>query len=148
MTDHLPMECDAWAQTYSKAFEALTPDALDGLCALCAETVQFKDPFNDVTGIEAFRAIFSHMFATLEEPRFTVSHIACSDDTAFLRWRFCFRPQGSRENWVIEGMSEVRFNHAGKVCYHCDHWDAAEQFYAKLPFLGWVLRLIKRRLAA
>lgn len=136
------------ARIYAKAFEAITPGSLEALGSLCADTVRFKDPFNDVTGREAFARVFQHMFKTVDQPRFTVSHISTVDDTAFLRWRFSFKPKGSQETWVIEGMSEVRFDAHGRVCLHWDHWDAAEQFYERLPVLGSVLRLIKRRLAA
>jgi len=34
------------------------------------------------------------------------------------------------------------------VTYHRDYWDTAEELYAKLPLLGGLMRLLRRRLAA
>ena len=34
----------------------------------------------------------------------------------------------------------------GRVAYHRDYWDAAEEVYEKIPLLGGLLRWIKRRL--
>ena len=58
---------------YASAFGALTPDSIDDLLDLLAEDVRFVDPFNDVTGKAGFRAIFKHMFATCDAPRFHIS---------------------------------------------------------------------------
>jgi hypothetical protein len=44
-------------------------------------------------------------------------------------------------------MSEVAFGADGRALSHIDHWDAGGQFYARLPVLGTLIRLVKRRLA-
>ena len=36
----------------------------------------------------------------------------------------------------------------GRVVAHRDYWDAAEELYEKLPVLGALMRLLKRRLRA
>ncbi len=35
----------------------------------------------------------------------------------------------------------------GRIAAHRDYWDAAEGVYEKLPFVGALLRVIKRRMA-
>ena len=55
-----------------------------------APDIRFKDPFNDVTGIDSLRAIFLHMFEEMERPAFQVTHRAKDaqeDAVWFLRWR-------------------------------------------------------------
>jgi steroid delta-isomerase len=42
----------------------------------------------------------------------------------------------------------VRFDDAGRVAWHRDYWDAAEELYAKLPVVGAVVRMLRRRGAA
>jgi steroid delta-isomerase len=49
---------------------------------------------------------------------------------------------------VIRGASHLRFDADGKVVWHRDYWDAAEELYAKLPGIGWLMRTLGRRLAA
>lgn len=41
-------------------------------------------------------------------------------------------------------MSHLRFDAAGKVCYHRDYWDTGEELYEKLPLLGLGARLLRR----
>lgn len=132
---------------YGRFFETIAPDSLDRLDGIVAPDVRFVDPFNDVTGIEKYRAIFRHMFDTVEQPRFTILRTAIEGDTAFYRWRFSFRRKGAVEIWTIEGMSEVRFRPDGLVAEHVDHWDAASQLYERLPVLGALLRWVRRKLA-
>ena len=72
-----------------------------------------------------------------------------SERTAYLRWDFTFSPKGRVEDvWKITGMSEVAFDQDLKVISHIDHWDAGEQFYARLPVLGWLIRLVRSKLTA
>ena len=125
--------------------EALEPQ--DRLDRIVAPDVRFVDPFNDVTGIESYRAVFRHMFETVEQPRFAILRTAIEGDIAFYRWRFSFRRKGAAEIWTIEGMSEVRFLANGLVAEHIDHWDAAGQLYERLPVIGALLRWIRRKLA-
>ena len=138
---------------YASAFGALTPDSIDDLLDLLAEDVRFVDPFNDVTGKAGFRAIFVHMFATCEAPRFHIIDIASGDPQktaeaerqhAYLRWRMLGRlARWPRTNLDLEGMSEIHIEE-NKIVAHVDHWDSASQLLVRLPFVGALLRPILR----
>ncbi|HEV7372471.1 nuclear transport factor 2 family protein [Arenibaculum sp.] len=131
---------------YLRFYEELSPETLDRLDEVAAETVRFVDPFNDVRGRAALRRVLEHMLATLEEPRFRITHRARDGDVAFVRWRFTSRLRGRA--WEVEGVSELRLDAGGLVVEHVDHWDASTQFYARLPVVGPLIRLIRRRLSA
>jgi hypothetical protein len=135
-------------QDYARLFEHLSPEDLDRLGDYLAPEVRFKDPFNDVRGIEGVRRVFQHMFDTLQEPRFVVLDRARSAEAGYLLWRFDFRVRPDRPARTLEGMSRVRFNDLGKVVEHLDFWDPAEQLYSDVPVLGPVLRSLRRRLSA
>ena len=130
---------------YAAFYETLTPESLDRLEDLCAPDVRFRDPFNDVTGVAALRAILQGMFRDVAEPRFEVTDRAVSGRTCYLRWTFTY---GSARTRRIDGVSEVHFDESGKVIAHLDHWDAAGQIYEHVPVLGGLIRLVKRRLSA
>jgi len=140
-------DAGAAARRWGAFFESLTPESLTEIETLCRPDVRFKDPFNDVTGTANLRRIFDHMFETTVNPRFTVIDTAVSGRTAYLRWRFDFTPKGRSGPWTIDGMSEVTFDEAGLVAAHIDHWDSGEQFYARLPILGTLVRLVRRKLS-
>ncbi len=106
----------------------------------------FRDPFNEVRGLAKVQRIFVHMFETLEGPRFEVRDAFCEGDQGFMTWDFVFTARGRAMH--IHGSSHLRFAPDGKVIYHRDYWDAAEELWEKLPLLGGVLRWLKKRLRA
>lgn len=128
-------------------FEGLRPADLDRMGELYAPDAVFKDPFNEVRGLEAVRGIFRHMFDQLTDPRFTVLRALADGEQAFLVWHFEFVLRGGR-SLRIEGGSLIVFDADGRVCLHRDYWDAAEELYAQLPLIGPVMRALRRRLAA
>ncbi|MFV3074272.1 nuclear transport factor 2 family protein [Niveispirillum fermenti] len=132
---------------YIRFYQELRPETVSRLDRLATPDVHFKDPFNDFRSRDRMKAVFAHMFQMVEQPRFIVRDHALSEQTAYLRWGFVFRRRGQPRPATIEGMSEVRFDMAGQVTSHIDHWDAAGQFYEKLPVLGWVMRKIRARMA-
>ena len=115
-----------------------------------ADDALFKDPFNDVRGLPAIRRIFSHMFRQVAVPRFIVTARMAGADGATLIWEFHFRARfGLREEaHLIRGASHLRFAADGKVNFHRDYWDAAEELYGKMPLLGSLTRALARKLAA
>jgi steroid delta-isomerase len=107
----------------------------------------FKDPFNEVRGVPAIERIFTHMFEALEQPHFIVSGRVMQGRECFLVWDFRFRfRRFDRSTWqTVRGTSHVRFTHEGRVEFHRDYWDAAEELYEKLPGVGALMRWLKRQ---
>lgn len=145
MTDAEPA---AGLDAYIAAFEALTPDRLDTLRGVCSENVRFVDPFNDVQGVEAFIAVFRHMYQMLDDAVFDVTDRAVGSDASYIRWILSARRKGNSARFTITGMSEIHFDGSGRAILHVDHWDAAAQLYERVPVLGWVLRRLRGFLAA
>jgi steroid delta-isomerase len=129
-------------------YETLTRETAAGLGDVYADSASFKDPFNDVRGIEALRHVLMHIFDDLTDARFVIGEAVTQGDQAFLIWDFTFkvrRWQPGVER-LIHGASHVRFNAAGKVDYHRDYWDAGEELYEKLPVFGALVRWVRRRM--
>jgi steroid Delta-isomerase len=129
-------------------FEHLTPASVADMATVYATNAYFKDPFNAVTGLTEIQAIFEHMFASLDAPRFVVTEQitpARPGESCFLVWDFHFRLRGKPAEFTIHGSSHLRFAEDGRVTYHRDYWDAAEELYEKLPVVGSVMRWLKRR---
>lgn len=131
-------------------YEQLSPAHLSALDAHYASDAHFKDPFNDVRGVPAIRQIFAHMFATLDQPRFTVTQHIVQGDQAFLAWELRFRMRRWRAGVAqcIHGATLVRFDAQGCVALHRDYWDAAQELYEKLPVLGGLMRWLRRAASA
>jgi ketosteroid isomerase-like protein len=129
-------------------FESISPEAVQRIDEIYAADAFFKDPFNEVRGAAAVRRIFEHMFVQVEAPRFVVREAVAQGDDAFLTWDFLFRLRrlGGPEQ-VVHGASHLKFGADGRIHYHRDYWDAAEELYEKLPVLGGLMRLLKKRAA-
>ena len=127
-------------------FQSISADSARTLSLIYTEDVWFKDPFNEVQGLEQVSHIFTHMFEQVDVPRFVVTHSVLQDDQAFLTWDFLFRMRRfSDDEQCIRGASHVRFASDGRVAYHRDYWDAAEELYEKLPVVGSLMRWLKTR---
>ena len=63
-------------QRYIRFLEGMTAEQVEDLGTVMANNVRFVDPFNDVTGLESARAVFRHMFESLDKVRFRVSRSA------------------------------------------------------------------------
>lgn len=134
------------ARAYTRFHETIALDTLDALDGLCAPDVRFVDPFNDLSGLAAFRGVYEHMFAVLDDPVFVIEDTAISGRTAYFKWVFSARAKGWGCPPVrLVGMTEARYDAAGLVSAHIDHWDAASQLYGRLPVLGGVFRWLGRR---
>lgn len=130
-------------------FESISPANVHELGTFYAEDAYFKDPFNEVRGVAAIERIFRHMFTQVDAPRFVVHDVVAQGTQAFITWDFRFRMKRfSPAEQVIRGASHLRFDAAGKVVFHRDYWDAAEELYAKLPLLGGLMRFLRRRAAS
>ncbi len=131
------------------AFETLTPAGVHALAVRYAEDAVFKDPFNDVRGRPAIARIYAHLFDQVDTPSFRVLQQTLGDADAFLTWEMDWGPSGGAgPRGRIRGATHLRFDHAGRVAWHRDYWDPAEELYERIPVFGALLRWLRRRLAA
>lgn len=130
-------------------YEGIEPSALRArLAEVYAHDARFKDPFNEVQGLDAIERIFAHMFNQVDNPGFVVVTGVQQENQAFVTWEFRFRMKRfSPQVQCIRGASHVVFDAAGLVAMHRDYWDAAEELYEKLPVLGAFMRMLKRAAA-
>lgn len=133
------------AARYIAFCESMTPASLDRLAEFCAPDMRFRDPFNEVTGIEGYRRVLAKMFEDVGQPTFEVTGKALAGSACYLRWRFGFRRAGG-DAVTIQGMSEISFTSGGLVREHIDFWDSG-QVYEMVPLLRSLVRLVRRRLS-
>ena len=138
------------AERYIAFWRALSAETLDRLPEFMAPDIHFRDPFNDLHGLEEVRATFGRIYGMIRDIEITVHDRAFGaakpeGEVCYLRWTFAYTLR-SGKRLSIEGMSEVRFAENGLAIEHLDHWDAAGQVYEKLPLIGALLRMIRRRI--
>ena len=137
---------DARVQRVIDFFERLQPSDLPRLAEFYVDDAFFKDPFNEVRSRAAIERIFAHMFTALDAPRFEIRDAVQQGEQCFLTWDFRFRMKRfARDEQLIRGATQIRFDADGRIAVHRDWWDAAEELYEKLPVLGALMRWLRRR---
>lgn len=132
----------------SHFFESLHQDtSVEAFSVIYDDAVVFKDPFNEVKGVEEVHKIFAHMYDNLENPRFLITEYIGTQQIAYVKWDFIFFFKGEKEEKHFEGVSRLEMNTSDRVILHTDYWDAAEHIYEHLPLLGSLLRFVKRKIA-
>lgn len=129
----------------SQWFQSLTPESLERVDEVYASNAVFIDPFNHLSGLASVRAVYQHMFDTLVQPRFIVTNTVSNERQAFMTWDFVFECRGQAHK--LSGCTQFELNDQGLIVLHRDYWDAAQQVYEKIPLLGTVLRMIRRKLS-
>ena len=133
-------------RSYTQLYEQMTEASLDSFDEIFSRDAIFKDPFNEVKGVPAIRAIFEHMYDTCEQPRFKVISSSREGNTAWLLWEFnCIVRKRAIS---ITGASRIVFSENGKVITHVDYWDAASQVYEQLPLIGWFVKKLRSMFSA
>lgn len=130
-------------------FEHLAPADIAAIGSIYAPDARFKDPFNEVRGVQPIQQIFEHMFVALENPRFVVTGRVVQGQQCFLTWDFLFAFKNFHRGvpQTVRGASHLVLDAQGMIVLHRDYWDAAEELYEKLPLVGALMRWLRRRAA-
>ena len=129
--------------------ESITEAPLSQLHDFYAPDVFVKDRFNEVRDVASIEHIFPEMYVSLHNPRCVIHSKVQQGFDAFRIWEFnfCIKKYRPDVTQTIRGSSYLKFDQHSRVCYQRDYWDAAEELYEKLPFLGGLMRALKRRIA-
>jgi len=136
-------------ERYAQFFSTLKSDFRDeSFNNIFAHDALFEDPFQRVHGQEAIITVFRHMYETLYDPRFIIIESIGSEQSGYIRWEFIYSRSATHADESFEGVSHVVFDKNSFVVSHIDYWDAGSNVYEKIPLLGSILRLVKRKLRA
>lgn len=134
---------------YLNLLENLTSDSISELPCLLSEDVFFSDPFNEVKGrslfVKAIGSVLedssSHIFKISTRSDFSGGTLICWDlSMTANHWAL------RNKEIKINGASKILLDKHGLIYAHHDYWDAASNFYEKLPIIGFVLERIRQRL--
>ena len=130
---------------YAEFLENLTAEGVTGLSTYVADDVLFSDPFHEVKGAAQMARIFVQMFEKVSDVSFKVNNSAASGNIVYFNW--VLSGKLSKKSWIIEGVTQLKFNDRMKVESHVEYWDAASQFYERFPIFGPMLRYFRHRIA-
>lgn len=127
-------------------YENLSESNLSRIKEFYDKNTFFKDPFNEVQGLQKMERIFQDMFENLTEPRFVIIDTIHKDNQALLTWEFSFRNKDI--TYTIRGSSHLKMSESGLIIYHRDYWDVGEELLLKLPIVKNLYGMLRKKLSA
>lgn len=137
-------------ERFLTTYQRLNRDNLELLDAIYSDDVRFSDPAHSLNGLPALRHYFTELYANVESISFAFDTPQINGDRVFVQWIMRLRhPRLNRGGEVeVPGISCLHFAEDGRVDEHRDYFDLGVLLYEQLPFLGSLVRAIKRRFAA
>lgn len=109
----------------------------------------FNDTLKTIRGREAMRHYLAESAEAVQSCVVEVKEVLSNDQgDYYIRWLMTIRFKRFKKGQDTQtiGISHVRFNPEGKVCFHQDYWDSTAGIFEHIPLLGWMIRKIKARL--
>ena len=127
--------------TYLDLFEKLEPNKINELMNLIDKNFIFEDPFQKIKGKNQFRNLLEKMFKKLQKPQFAILKVYEDNSFYIVKWKFSCTV--FKKNISFLGISEIYIKN-NLVSSHIDYWDSGRNFYARLPLLGSIFRILHR----
>ena len=148
MTNHqsgnIPPLLKTSLEEYISYWQRISTRSIRLIEKIAHPNLRFVDPFNDVSGIDAFEDMLTKALGDLSQFKFKATDRAWGEDghTAYVRWTVSLIAKGKKKEMILTGVSEITLSPDGKIMSHIDHWDSGTQFYLHLPIVGWIIRKI------
>lgn len=128
-------------------YQSLDARPLSELAEIYHPEICLRDPVGQHQGLPQLEHYFSGLMKNLRYCRFDVTLARQFDDDALLLWRMNFAHPALQRGAAqqLEGSSYLQFTD-DKIHFQQDYYDLGAMLYDKLPLLGAVTGLIKRRL--
>ncbi len=131
---------------YIDYWNTISPQTVDQIRDLGADSMRFRDPFTDVQGMDKVPEVFAEMFDQVPDISFSIKHNALDGQIGLLTWEMTFtvdRRGIKTRKWIVPAASRITFDDQGKVLDHYDYWDATP-LIESVPVVGGLIRTVKR----
>lgn len=143
------LSLEAARQRFTDLYGQFTPEALrENVPRTFAPNAYLNDQIRELQGVEAIEEYLVETSEKFGEGTFTVEHAAREGAEFYFRWTMSFTLDESsgKPPLVAPGVSHVRFDDRGQILFQRDYWDTTSTVYERIPVLGGMIRLVKKRL--
>ncbi|VVD82578.1 isomerase [Pandoraea morbifera] len=131
----------------TRFLETLTRQNIANLGEFYTPNVYLRTPLHEVRSAAEVAGLLTQLFERVDVPRFEITATLLQHNQAMLVWNLHFHARRWLDDeQIIHGASHLRLAVDGRVAYQRDYWDATEDLYLKLPFMGRLLRWLRHRL--
>lgn len=131
---------------FKQLFCPFSAEKLDSISDVYAETIVFRDPVQQLHGLNALYENFLELSQAVDFCSFDYLDETLGDGYAFITWDMLFRHRylAAGRELKVRGISHVKFTDT--IYYHEDFYDMGAMLYDNVPLLGGMTRWFKRRL--
>ena len=137
------------AATFGKIFSNFKQGAIEeNIRSAYAEKLYFNDTFKIIEDIDELVVHMSESADHVNSTTVDILDVMRSEHDYYIRWsmKMDLIVKGKDIFSHSIGMTQLRFNEAGKVVFHQDFWDSSEAFFEHLPFMGHFVKKVKSML--
>jgi limonene-1,2-epoxide hydrolase len=116
------------------------PDAIEDLRSLYDRAVVFRDPIQEVRGIEAFLDVNRRLMRRMKKVAWTVKGVSGDEREIFMEWTMKATPKLG-PSITVDGVTRARAVN-GRIVDHRDYWDVGEMLASAVPGGARVLRAL------
>jgi len=128
---------------FERYFADLTQTVPDMLGEFYSDEIVFTDPIHHIKGIEALKTYFEKLNSNLLAGEINFYDKLVQEKTAYLSWDMLLSLKKPRKNIHVSGVTRLSFEE--KIVFQRDYYDLGALIYEHIPFMGLVIRMLKKR---
>ena len=115
---------------------------------LYADSLYFNDTITIIENIDELVTYMTNSAAHINSTHVDILEVIKGENDYFIRWsmEMDFNAKGKAVHSKSIGITQLRFNDAGKIVFHQDFWDSSEAFIEHLPYIGYLVKKVKSTL--
>jgi len=141
----LPLDVLKLCQLFTKPYGVAAPDEQQWR-DLYAADVQFEDPTQKRTGIDAFIKAQQDLVERCDDVFLEAGAVAITGSQAFVEWRMGLKIKGIE--FIYPGVTRLQIGSDGRIMDHRDYFDFVGPTFEPVPVIGGLVRWIYRRFVA
>lgn len=137
---------------FSDLYRDLVNFDIEDLASIYAENIDFVDPVATHQGLPAVKDYFAKLLVSAKQCDFNIHNIAACHQNEegvdyIVTWTMDLVLNGQTKHIFLDGITQLKITD-DKIVYHRDYYDLGQMVYEHVPVVGWLVKKIKRRLAA
>ncbi len=136
-------------QKFSEFYQQLEKDSLPQLGEIYSDDVVFVDPVSEHHGLPSVERYFRDLMESTTLCKSHITRLMRNDDTAAFCWtmELAHPKLNGGKPFEVHGSTWIQVRD-DKIVFHRDYFDLGQMAYERIPVLGRLVRIVKRRLAS
>lgn len=135
-------------EQFARGYGTFDENTWAKLASLYHQDAHFVDPVHDIRGHGAIEGYFKEMCESVQHCEFQLNAPVITEQKVVVSWQMIYRHKvlNSGNDIAVDGISTLTLSN-GLIVEHRDYYDLGQMLYERIPVLGALIRMLRRRLA-